>query len=102
MNKLIHVAIQLTQADEFVSIPVSYTIIQENEIATIYSCKVDMPVEKIPKWLLDTEFSFRKVYKNGVTIMSKMHSSLHNVDTCLFVDEVMQHIRTRELVSKQL
>ncbi len=73
---------------------------QGNEFVTIYNCKVDLPADKIPEWLAITEFSIIKAYKDGLTVTSKKYSPLGNIDTDLFVDEVMKHIRVNEINAK--
>jgi hypothetical protein len=94
MDKVIRIPMQLTQKDEYVSIPVRYTVERENEAVTIYSCKVDLPKDKIPEWLTPHEFSIRKVYKKPVTVTQLSHiKNWGSVDAALFADETAKHIR---------
>lgn len=89
---------QLTQKDEYVFIPIRYTVEQENEAVTVYSCKVDLPTDKIPEWLAPHEFSIRKVYKKPITVTKLSHNkNWGSVDAVLFADETSKHINVREI-----
>lgn len=100
MEYKLTVPMQVKVRDEFVSIPVRYSIHNENENVTIYNCTVDLPTDEIPDWLHPHEFSIKKVYSPGVpigiTVRSISPNPMGTLDATSFAAETMDQLLFKE------
>jgi len=104
MEKSVSVPTKLSASGEYISIPVRYTINEEdgNENIKLINCQVDLLSDEIPEWLSPTVFTIRQVYNPGysgvagVTVTELSRISCKNVDSANFVDSTHEHIRLKE------
>lgn len=98
MKKTISVTLKLLSIDKTETIPVSYSITDEdgNPNVKLFSCEVNLSAENLPEWLSPTSFVIRQVYRDGVTVTELSNIVCANEDSARFVDETHNHIRVAE------
>ncbi len=107
MQKNIVIHTKLSNYGEIVRIPVSYSIIDEdnNENIKLITCKVNLDEYEMPEWLSPTEFTIRQVYKTdsgkGVTVAELGNITCKNIDSANFISTTHEHIKVAEKFPKK-
>jgi len=95
MEKIITVTYKLSSDGQTLSIPVSYTIENEENVRTI-TCTVNPGSSLLPFWL-QRKFHIKLLFVDGYyEHLFDESNIIKNLDTSLFIDQVFAGIVTKE------
>lgn len=104
MKNCLKVDYQLaSNPSESVQIPIRYRVVEDTDlcIKTVY-CDVDLPRERIPKWLKPSSFEMVNHYKAGMHVIHYNDGEVNNIDAEFFRYKLYSDIMLKERLKEGL